>query len=212
MALIYKATLTPGKLDLLGGWLPHRPWSAGSSGFRQVGAYRFDDPAGEVGLEAFLLEADDGTLLHVPVTYRGAPLEGADEFLIGTTEHSVLGTRWVYDGCGDPVGVTAMIRGALGQQDQAEEVIEADGHRESREPTVRVRADGDPGTPAFTGIDTVACRNDGPTTVVHAGEAELVVVRTVGADITPADATLTGRWSEGGPVVLAGVRSQPTTP
>ena len=45
----------------------------------------------------------DGSVLHVPVTYRAAPVAGADEHLIGTMEHSVLGRRWAYDGCADPV-------------------------------------------------------------------------------------------------------------
>ena len=39
----------------------------------------------------------------MPVTYRDAPLPGADAWLIGTMDHSVLGKRWVYDGVGDPV-------------------------------------------------------------------------------------------------------------
>lgn len=41
----------------------------------------------------------------VPLTYRGAPLPGADEHLLGTAEHGVLGTRWIYDGTADPVAV-----------------------------------------------------------------------------------------------------------
>ena len=35
--------------------------------------------------------------LFVPLTYRGAPLAGGEADLVGTTEHSALGTRWVYD-------------------------------------------------------------------------------------------------------------------
>jgi hypothetical protein len=104
MALIHKATLNPTKLQLLTSWLPRQTWITGEADVEQVGAYRFDDPAGVVGIEAFLLQARDGSVFHVPLTYRGAPLAGAEEFLIGTAEHSVLGTRWVYDGCGDPVG------------------------------------------------------------------------------------------------------------
>ena len=57
VAVIHRATLVPGKLELLAGWLPSRPWCADVVGLRQLGAYRFDDPAGEVGLEAFLLQA-----------------------------------------------------------------------------------------------------------------------------------------------------------
>ena len=41
-------------------------------------------------------------LLQVPLTYRDEPLAGADEALITEMEHSVLGTRWVYDGLRDP--------------------------------------------------------------------------------------------------------------
>jgi len=108
MALIYKATLNPPKLKLLTAWLPSRRWFDGEPEVQQVGAYRFDDPSGEVGIEALLLEAGDGSVLHVPLIYRGVPLAGAEEFLVGTTEHSVLGTRWVYDGCADPVWATAL--------------------------------------------------------------------------------------------------------
>ena len=108
MAILYQATLNPSKLNLLNAWLPSRPWSSGVTDTQSVGAYRFDDPAGEVGMEAFLLKAGDGSVLHVPLTYRGAPLAGAEEFLIATTEHSVLGRRWVYDGCGDPLWATAL--------------------------------------------------------------------------------------------------------
>ena len=106
MALIHKATLNPTKLQLLTSWLPRQTWVTGEADLVQVGAYRFDDPAGVVGIETLLLQACDGLVFHVPFTYRGAPLVGAEEFLIGTTEHSVLGTRWVYDGaatrCGRP--------------------------------------------------------------------------------------------------------------
>lgn len=60
MAIIYNATLNPSKLDLLNAWLPSRPWFTGVADVQRVGAYRFDDPAGEVGIEAFLLQASDG--------------------------------------------------------------------------------------------------------------------------------------------------------
>ena len=66
-----------------------------------IGSYRFDDPDGRVGMESHLVTAGD-MLLHVPLTYRDAPLEGADDALIVEMQHSVLGTRWVYDGLRDP--------------------------------------------------------------------------------------------------------------
>ena len=69
---------------------------------KRVAAFRFDDPAGEVGIETYIMRCGAG-LFHVPMTYRGAPLEGGS--LIGELEHSVLGHRWVYDGPSDPVYV-----------------------------------------------------------------------------------------------------------
>ena len=98
----------------------------GASG-REGRRYRFDDPAGEVGVETIVWRTADGTLLQVPFTYRATPLAGADEFLVGTSEHSVLGPRWVYDGCGDPVWAAAITTAILTGGQQAQMVIERDG-------------------------------------------------------------------------------------
>src|SRR5689334_4529206 len=104
MALLHRATPTPSKPELIGAWLPNQPWAAGLPEVKQIGGFRLDDPAGEVGIEGMLLSSADGAVVvHVPLTYRGAPLAGAEEALLGTTEHSVLGTRWVYDAAADPV-------------------------------------------------------------------------------------------------------------
>jgi hypothetical protein len=207
MALIYKATLKPSKLELLHAWLPSRPWVSAAQDVRQVGAYRFDDPVGEVGIETFLLQAGDGSVLHVPLTYRGAPLSGAEEYLIGLTEHSVLGPRWVYDGCGDPVWATALVTTVLTGGSQVEELVDTNGRLEAREPTMTVWGSGtsDVRIAEFT---TLTSQDEGPTTVVRAGVFELVVVRVIGAEV-PTTQTLTGRWAEGGPVALAGVNVDP---
>ncbi|MCW2764562.1 MAG: hypothetical protein JWO11_521 [Nocardioides sp.] len=202
MALIHKATLTPSKLELLSAWLPSRPWFPGGA-VRQLGAYRFDDPAGEVGIEAHLLQAGE-SVLHVPLTYRAAPLDGAGELLVGSTEHSVLGTRWVYDGCGDPVWATALATTVLTGGTQAEELVDVDGSLQPREPTATVAGSGTPGTRVGT-IDQVTSHDEGRTTAIRGGDLELVVVRVVGADVAGTQ-TLTGRWAEGGPGVLAAVR------
>src|SRR5687767_1046232 len=105
MALLHRAEIRPTKLELLAAWLPGRSWYEGPApgDVTRVSAYRFDDPAGDVGIETLLVRAGDGLLLQVPLTYRGAPLDGHDRWLVGTMEHSVLGRCWVYDGCGDPV-------------------------------------------------------------------------------------------------------------
>lgn len=204
MALIHKATLTPSKLELLTAWLPTRPWFGSEADVKQAGAYRFDDPAGEVGLEAFILEVDDGSVVHVPLTYRAAPVAGADEFLVSTTEHSVLGTRWVYDGCADPVWVTELARTILTGAPQAQEFVEAEGGLAPREPTATVQGSGS-GDGSVAVSDTVSCYDDGLTTVVRGGGLELVVVRVLGAEVS-AEQTLTGSWAGGGPAMLAGVR------
>jgi hypothetical protein len=203
MALIYAATLTPGKLDLLNAWLPGRPWYDGPGEVEQLGACRFDDPAGEVGIETFLLRAPDGTVLHVPLTYRSAELPGAAAHLVGTTEHSVLGTRWVYDAAADPVWVAAVASAVLTGGTQVEEVLDVDGRREPREPSAYVSGSGAPVTPV-PAVTEVAAHDEGPTTVVRAGDLELVLVRVVGAEVA-ADQVLTGTWP-GGTGVLVGVR------
>lgn len=142
MAIIHRATLVPSKAELVAAWLPGRPWFDGpAASVRPVAAYRFDDPAGEVGIESHLLDVD-GRLVHVPLTYRGAPLPGAEEWLVGTMEHSVLGTRWVYDGPGDPVyrhEVTRVVREA---GTQVRMFVETPEGPEEREPTMRVRGSG----------------------------------------------------------------------
>ncbi|MGN9791042.1 maltokinase N-terminal cap-like domain-containing protein [Streptomyces sp. OZ13] len=116
MAVIHRTTMTPGKLELLAAWLPSRPWYEGTASrpeLSKAGGFRLDDPKGEVGIEFMVVTDTSGDRprsYHVPLSYRGAPLEGADAAaLIGTSEHGVLGTRWVYDGTHDPVLVEQLL-------------------------------------------------------------------------------------------------------
>src|SRR6478609_3606297 len=85
MAILHRATLTPTKPEALGAWVPHQPWSPGPGDVELVGAFRFDDPDGRVGLEVHLVRLD-GILLQVPFTYRESPLEGAEAHLVTTME------------------------------------------------------------------------------------------------------------------------------
>ncbi|MFF7978800.1 1,4-alpha-glucan branching protein [Streptomyces sp. NPDC007901] len=123
MALIHHTTLKPTKVELLAGWLPTRPWYRGSAApeLTKAGGFRLDDPEGEVGIEFMVVTEDSGAYL-VPLTYRGAPLAGAEHALVGTMEHGVLGRRWAYDGCHDPVltaGLLALIEGRVQAQAQS---------------------------------------------------------------------------------------------
>lgn len=188
MALLHgDADITPTKPELLATWLPTQPWFAGNpADLEHVGSYRFDDPDGEVGMETHLVRAGDGPLLQVPWTYRGAPLNGAEAFLVGTMEHTVLGPRWVYDAVGDPVYQAVLTSTILSGGSQAELVREfADGSTEVIEPRVRVGGSGS--------------RGDAP--------ADLEVVRVLDGTAPEGDETLTGTWpGSNEPVVLAVAR------
>ena len=126
MSEIFATTMNPTKKELMGQWLPRQPWFAGDREpvLETVGGFRLDDPAGEVGLE-FIIVKDTAPAVpvtyHVPLAYRGAPLPGAESFLLGTSEHGVLGTRWIYDAEGDPVWraqVRALLTGGVLAQHQ----------------------------------------------------------------------------------------------
>ncbi|MGR6318550.1 hypothetical protein Q2K19_00045 [Micromonospora soli] len=204
MALLHRAELRPSKLDLLAAWLPDRPWFAGTAGadVTRVATYRFDDPAGEVGVETLLVRAGEGPVLQVPLTYRGAPLPGADRWLVGTTEHSVLGPRWVYDGCADPVYASTLAAAVLAGAGQAEEYFEVAGGREVRPANMTVTGShGGVEPPVVTALPEVV---DGDPTLIRAGRLELALVRRPGAAEAPAEARLTGAWpGQESPLVLA---------
>ena len=211
MALIHKADLVPTKLEALTGWIPGRAWAAGvdASALTQVGSYRFDDPDGEVGIETLLLRTAGGQLLQVPLTYRPAPLDGADTALVTTMDHSVLGPRWAYDGCADPVAVRALVAAMGGGGRQAElEYDPGTGVRERREPTMRVAGTGSGEGPA---VGDVRARDGAGATVVHVGGVEVVVRRVVdpAAPVDAGEAALQGTWpGQDEPVVLATLRSR----
>ena len=206
MAIIHQATLNPNKMELLTEWLPAQPWFPGGdpSALRQVGAYRFDDPAGEVGIETILVAAGDA-VLQAPLTYRGAPLDGAEQWLVGTMEHSVLGTRWVYDACTDPVYVAELAAAVMAGRAQAEEMVEADGKPVRRDPSVRVRSSGSIGAdvPVLAGAPSVVT-SDGVTRISD-GSLGLSVLRIL--DVSGAvrgPMPLTATWDgQDVPVLLA---------
>jgi hypothetical protein len=201
MAIIHRATLEPTKLELLEAWLPGRPWYPGDSaaGLDRVAAARFDDPAGEVGVEIFLVRTPDGPLIQAPMTYRAAPLDGAEAWLIGTCEHSVLGTRWVYDAVADPVFVATAAEAIRTGGHEAPEFFDTPDGPVAREPLMTLRGSGSqaPGTPA-----EIIRLDDGDPAVVLTNVGELSVSRLPRA--TPPDAalTLTAAWP-GGSVTLA---------
>lgn len=187
----FRATLDPSKQQLVEGWLPTRSWAAGATHVDKLAEYRFDDPAGEVGVETILWRTTSGTVLQVPFTYRAAPLSGAEEFLIGTSDHSVLGKRWVYDGCGDPVWAATLATAIVTGGTQAQMVIENDGELVDVPARMQVRGSGSAGAsvPEIASVDSV--QDDGPVTRVTAGSVTLLLPRVVGTPVE-GSGTLTG--------------------
>jgi hypothetical protein len=221
MAIIHPSTLTPTKLDLLEAWLPARAWYPAdeANGLERVGAYRFDDPAGAVGVESLLVRAGGGPLTHVPLTYRDAPLAGAEHWLVGTTEHSVLGRRWVYDAIGDPVYLATLVATVRTGGREADEMVETGSGPQRRESATSVRGSGHaaPGAPAGALVRV----EDGDPAILVTDQVRVSVRRVLAglpAELAglPAESTglpagetltLTGTWpGQDTPVLLAAVQ------
>ena len=186
MATIHQATLHPSKAELVATWLPTQPWFDGPAGVAHpVGAYRFDDPAGEVGIESLLFEVG-GRTVHVPLTYRATELVGARRWLVGTMEHSVLGARWVYDAVGDPVYRDELVRVIRDADTQVRLFVQTPDGPVERQPNMSV-------------IGT------GTAEPVEPVDAQVVVVRYPAPGLDdPSRSALTGTWSgQDEPAVLA---------
>lgn len=189
------AEIRPSKIELIRAWAPSQPWFTGDDvGLAPVGAYRFDDPDGEVGIETHLVRAGDGPILQIPLTYRAAPLAGADEWLVGTMEHTALGNRWVYDGCGDPVYAAALATVILGGGTEAALEREVDGVREPVEPSVRVLGSGS--SEAVGPVGLVDIRDHGGSTLVVTSVADIEVLRVLEDVWALGGETLTGTWAD----------------
>ncbi|MGO4229616.1 hypothetical protein AB4Y72_12165 [Arthrobacter sp. YAF34] len=207
MAIVHRATLTPSKMELLKQWLPNQLWfrGNGSTNLARVGSFRFDDPDGEVGIETILV-ASEGAVFQVPLTYRGSPLQGADLCLVGTMEHSFLGTRWIYDATGDPVYASALAATILTGQPQAPQSFEVDGKLELIPEAVHLRSTGTPDTKVPV-IGLAVPDTAGDVTTIHAKDLELSVRRALDlVESSLPERTLTATWDEQlTPVHLASV-------
>jgi hypothetical protein len=207
MAIVHRATLTPSKMELLDQWLPNQPWFRGNGSMNlvRVGSFRFDDPDGEVGIET-LLVASEGAVFQIPLTYRGSPLRGADMCLVGTIEHSFLGTRWIYDAAGDPVYASALAATILTGQPQADQSFEVDGKMELIPESVHLQSTGTPNTRVPV-IGSSVPDTLGDVTTIHAEDLELSVCRALNLVESPlGQRILTATWDhQTRPVQLASV-------
>lgn len=209
MAILHKATLKPSKDELLNAHVATLPAVADALTFplARIGAYRFDDPAGEVGVETHLLQGESGPVAQIPLTYRGAPLAGAEECLIDTMEHSVLGKRWIYNACGDPIYVSELVKAILTGGSQVDQFVETDDGPVEVEPTARVVGSGTPGTPVPT-IDSVEIQSEGSDTLIRVTGIEVVVRHLLRDQTEVGEPSLLGTWTEvDTPSLLAYIRS-----
>jgi hypothetical protein len=207
MALFHRATVTPTKEALIAEWAPTQPWGPPPDApVAVIGAYRFDDPDGRVGMETHLVDAG-GMLLQVPLTYRDAPLAGAQDALITEMQHSVLGTRWVYDGLRDPLLVVMLAAVAMTGQGEALGMAVYEGRWYIAPTNVRIHGGG--WTLERVPVDGFEPEADDATGSVFRNDRfTLTVFRRPVAGARPAIG-LTATWDgRDDPVVLAEVRER----
>lgn len=207
MAILHKATLSVSKLELLQQHVPTMPelGVSDAAGITQIGAYRFDDPAGAVGIECHIVGSVEGHVLHVPFTYRAAPLDDADEWLVATLDHSVLGTRWIYDACGDPVYCALLADIIRSGGEQAELEIHGDDQVITRENTVFVQGSGSAASD-YRVVEDGFVERSGDISHLFVGDTEIIVCHRVDPDLSVSTDHLVGTWpGQDEPVVLAHV-------
>jgi hypothetical protein len=204
VAIFHRATITPTKDELIARWAPTQPWGPPADApLDVIGSYRFDDPDGRVGMETHLVNAG-GVLFQVPLTYRDEPLESADDALISEMQHSVLGTRWVYDGLGDALFVVMLAAVAMTGQGEALGMAVYDGRWYIAPSNVRIQGGG--WTEARVPVDGFQLAGDDPHDVVFRNDGfDLTVFRRPAPGPRPTIG-LTATWT-GQPdaVVLAAV-------
>jgi hypothetical protein len=202
MAIVYAAQLVPTKLELMARWLPAQPWYAGGADrLEALGAFRFDDPDGQVGVQVHVVHSGPGSAIYqVPMTYRPEPLAHAADALMGEMQHSVLGTRYVYDGCHDPVFVGELVRAILTGDTNVPEIRHTDTAPPVELPTtmhVRGSGGGDAVVPAIGLLDVVPSSADGWPTIIRTGLVEARVLRVLDQDVDPGESSvLTGTWGD----------------
>ena len=142
MGLFHRAIVTPSKTEMIEAWGPTQGWwPAADAPVEVIGSFRFDDPDGQVGMETHLVRAA-GVLYQVPLTYRNEPLPGAETAFVATTEHTVLGTRYVYDGLGDELYLVMLAATAMTGQGETLGMAVYDGRWYVAPAAVRIEGGG----------------------------------------------------------------------
>jgi hypothetical protein len=207
MAIFHRATITPTKAELIAEWAPTQAWGPSAADpIDVIGSYRFDDPDGRVGMETHLVTGG-GKLMQIPLTYRDAPLEGADDALITEMQHSVLGTRWVYDGLRDARLVVMLAAATMTGQGEALGMAVYDGRWYIAPSNVRIQGGG--WTQERVPVDGFELEyDDADASVLHNDRFEFTMFRHPVSGPRPAIG-LTAIWDDQvDAVVLAEVRER----
>jgi len=206
VARFHRATITPTKAELIAEWAPTRSWGpSASEDIDVIGSYRFDDPEGQVGMETHLVAAGE-VLLQVPLTYRDEPLDGAGDALITVMEHSVLGSRWVYDGLQDPMFVIMLAGVTMTGQGEALGMAVYDDRWYVAPSHVRIHGGGwTQERVPVDGFDLIT--DDATASLLRNDRFELTVFRRPTPGPQPAIG-LTATWDGQEPLVLAELRER----
>jgi hypothetical protein len=207
MAIFHRATVTPTKAELIAEWAPTQTWGPSPADpIDVIGSYRFDDPDGRVGMETHLV-AGGGKLMQIPLTYRDAPLEVAEDALITEMQHSVLGPRWVYDGLRDARLVVMLAAVTMTGQGEALGMAVYDGRWYIAPTNVRIQGGG--WTQERVPVDGFELDYDeAHASVLHNDRFELTMFRHPVPGPRPAIG-LTATWDDQvDAVVLAEVRER----
>jgi hypothetical protein len=117
-------------------------------------------------------------------------------------EHSVLGTRYVYDACADPVFVATVLDTIRSGGRQADLLLKrADGTEVAFDGSATARGDGVPDVPRHDPGLPVSTADEPDRSVVTGAGVELTVMRRLG-EATPGPA-LTGSFEGGTDLRLA---------
>jgi hypothetical protein len=207
MAIFHRATITPTKEELIAAWIPHQSWGpSADEPINAIGSYRFDDPEARVGMETFLVTAGE-TLFQVALTYRDEPLDDGEAALITQMEHSVLGTRWVYDGLCDPRFVVMLAGVSMTGQGEALGMVMYEGRWYIAPTNVRIHGGG--WTQERAPVDGFELASDGlDASVLRSDRYELLFYRRPNHGPRPLIG-LTATWdTEGEHVVLTQVSAR----
>ncbi|HWR86137.1 MAG TPA: phosphotransferase, partial [Rhodoglobus sp.] len=132
LALLWNMTLVPAEPGFLAPWMSRQRWFANKGGLpvlEDIGRVELtsSEPGVRVGIHLLLDHtAGKPSLYQVPLTYRDAPLEGAEAAMVG-----MLGPVYVYDGPYDQAFTSALLEVVLHERELHGDDVWALGHRTS---------------------------------------------------------------------------------